>query len=98
MFSHAIHKAFSTSLDGISTIDAFDGSMMCEAYALYISHPSQCVVVINWGIPWMSQVFNLSPALNIFMLLVVALLFHLYPFLDLFFKQQKLLVGFFRVH
>ena len=33
MFGHAIWKAFSTSLDGISTIDAFDASTMCKAYA-----------------------------------------------------------------
>ena len=47
MFGHAIRKAFSTSLDGISTIDAFEASTMCEAYMSHISHPSQCVVVMN---------------------------------------------------
>ena len=66
MFGHAIQKAFSTSLDGISTIDTFEASTTCEAYTLHISHPSQCVVVMNWGIPWMSQVLHFSPALNIF--------------------------------
>ena len=65
MFGHAIWKAFSTSLDSISTVDAFDASTMCEAYALHISHPSWCVMVINWGIPWMSQVLDFSLALNI---------------------------------
>ena len=54
MFGHAIRKAFSTSLGGISTVGAFNASMMCKAYALHISHPSQCVVVIKWGIPWIS--------------------------------------------
>ena len=49
MFSHAIWKAFSTSLDGISTIGALDASTMCEAYASHLSHPLQCIVVINWG-------------------------------------------------
>ena len=39
MFSHAIQKAFSTSLDSISTIDTLDASTMCEAYASHISHP-----------------------------------------------------------
>ena len=63
MFSHAIQKAFSTSLYGISTISAFDASTTCKAYA---SHPSQCVVVMNWGIPWMSQVLDFSSASNIF--------------------------------
>ena len=52
MFGHAIQKAFSTSLDSISTVDAFNTSMTCKAYALHMSHPSWCVVVINWGIPW----------------------------------------------
>ena len=66
MFGHAIQKAFSTSLDGISTIDTFEASTTCEAYTLHISHPSQCVVVMNWGIPWMSQVLDFSLALNIF--------------------------------
>ena len=66
MFGHAIQKAFSTSLGGISTISAFDTSMTCKVYALHISHPSQCVVVMNWGIPWMSQVLDLSPALKNF--------------------------------
>ena len=44
MFSHAIWKAFSTSLHGISTIDAFDASTTCEVYASHLSHPSQCVM------------------------------------------------------
>ena len=39
---------------------------MCTAYALHVSHPSRCVVVIIWGIPWMSQVLDLSLASNIF--------------------------------
>ena len=63
MFSHAIQKAFLTSLYGISTVSAFDTSTTCKAYAL---HPSQCVVVMNWGIPWMSQVLDFSPTSNIF--------------------------------
>ena len=66
MFSHVIQKAFSTSLDGISTIHTFDTSMTYEAYTSHISHPSWCVAVINWGLPWMSQVLDLSPASNIF--------------------------------
>ena len=66
MFGHAIQKAFSTSLDGISTIGAFNTSTMCKVYASHMSHPSRCVVVINWGIPWMSQVLDLSPASKIF--------------------------------
>ena len=47
MFGHVIQKAFSTSLDSISTIDTFDASMLCEAYASHIPHPSWCVVMIN---------------------------------------------------
>ena len=66
MFGHAIWKPFSTSLGGISTIGTFDASMTCKVYASNISHPSQCVVVIKWGIPWMSQVLDLSPASMIF--------------------------------
>ena len=66
MFGHAIRKAFLTSLGGISTVNAFDASTMCKVYASHMSHPSWCVVVINWGIPWMSQVLDLSPASNIF--------------------------------
>ena len=61
----SIQKAFSTSLDSISTVNAFDTSTMCKAYASHISHPSRCVVVMNWGIPWMSQVLDFSPASNI---------------------------------
>ena len=66
MFGHAIRKAFLTSLDGISTIDDSDALTTCNVYTLHVSHPSQCVVVINWGIPWMSQVLDFSPASNIF--------------------------------
>ena len=66
MFGHVIWKAFLTSLGGISTVGTFDASMMCKAYALHLSHPSPCVVVIKWGIPWMSQVLDLSPASKIF--------------------------------
>ena len=65
-FGHAIRKAFSTSLDGISTVDDSDALTMCTAYALHVSHPSRCIVMINWGIPWMSQVLDLSPTSNIF--------------------------------
>ena len=39
MFGHAIWKAFSTSLGGISTISTFDASMTCKVYASHISHP-----------------------------------------------------------
>ena len=66
MFSHAIWKAFSTSLDGISTVGTLDASTTCKAYALHILHPSQCVVVINWGNPWMSHILDCSPASKIF--------------------------------
>ena len=66
MFGHAIWKTFLTSLGGISTISAFAASMTCKVYASHISHPSWCVVVMNWGIPWMSQVLDSSPASNIF--------------------------------
>ena len=66
MFSHAIQKAFLTSLDGISTVGALDTSTTCEAYASHISHPPRCVVVINWGNPWMSHILDFSPALKIF--------------------------------
>ena len=66
MFSHAIQKAFSTSLDGISTVGALDASTPCEVYALHILHPLRCVVVINWGNPWMSHVLDFSPASKIF--------------------------------
>ena len=31
----------------------------------HISHPSRCVIMMNWGIPWMSQVLDFSPALKI---------------------------------
>ena len=58
IFGHAIWKAFSTSLDGISTISALNASMTCKVYALHISHPSQCVVVTKWGIPWMSHIWT----------------------------------------
>ena len=94
MFGLAIQKAFSTSLDSISTVDTFEASTTCEAYTLHISHPSWCVVVMNWGIPWMSQVLDFSPASNIFATLVAALSFHLYPSLDSFFKQQSCLLAF----
>ena len=66
MFGHAIWKAFSTSLDGISTVDDSDAFTTCNVYASHVSHPSQCVIVINWGIPWMSKVLDFSPALKIF--------------------------------
>ena len=66
MFGYAIWTAFSTSLGSISTVGTFDTSTTCKVYASHISHPSQCVVVIKWGIPWMSQVLDLSPASNIF--------------------------------
>ena len=66
MFGHAIWKAFSTSLDGISTVDNSYALTTCTAYALHISHPSWCVVMINWGIPWMSQVLDLSLTSKIF--------------------------------
>ena len=66
MFGHAIQKAFSTSLDGISTVNASEAFTMCNAYALHVSHPSRCVGVMNWGIPWMSQVLDFSPASKIF--------------------------------
>ena len=65
MFSHAIWKAFSTSLDSISTVGAYDASTTCKAYASHVSHPSQCVVVMKWGIPWMSHVLDFSPTSNI---------------------------------
>ena len=65
MFGHAIWKAFSTSLDSISTVNDSDALMMCTAYVLHVLHPSRCVVVMNWGIPWMSQVLDLSQASNI---------------------------------
>ena len=66
MFGHAIQKAFSTSLDGISTVDASEAFTTCNAYTLHVLHPSQCVIVMNWGILWMSQVLDLSPASKIF--------------------------------
>ena len=66
VFSHAIQKAFLTSLDGISTVNASEAFTTCAAYTSHISHPSRCVVVINWGILWMSQVLDFSPALKIF--------------------------------
>ena len=66
VFGHAIQKAFSTSLDSISTVDASEAFTTCEAYVLHVSHPSWCVIVMNWGIPWMSQVLDFSPASNIF--------------------------------
>ena len=54
MFGYAVWKAFSTSLGSISTVGAFDTSTTCKVYASHTSHPSQCVVVMKWGIPWMS--------------------------------------------
>ena len=98
MFGHAIQKAFSASLGGISTIGTFDASTMCKAYALHISHPSWCVVVINWGIPWMFQVLDLSPALNIFAAPCSRNLICLNPFLDPLFKQQLVACWFFIVY
>ena len=95
MFSHAIQKAFSTSLDGISTVDASEAFTMCNAYASHVSHPSQCVVVMNWDIPWMSQVLDFSPASKILAAPCSGTLICLYPFLDSFFKATELLVGFF---
>ena len=95
MFGHVIRKAFSTSHDGISTAGAFDASTTCDAYALEISHPSWCVVVINWGIPWMSQVLDFSLALNIFAApcsSTLILLISISGFL--FFKQQSCLLAF----
>ena len=47
MFSYVIQKAFSTSLDGISTVNAFEASTTCKVYTSHISHPSQWVVVMN---------------------------------------------------
>ena len=66
MFSQAVWKAFLTSLGGISTVGAFDPYMICKAYASYVSHPSWCVVVMKWGISWMFQVLDWSPALKNF--------------------------------
>ena len=66
MFSHVIRKAFLTSLGGISTIGTFDASTMCKAHASHISHPSQCIVVMKWGNPWMSHILYFSPASKIF--------------------------------
>ena len=40
VFGHAIQKAFSTSLDGISTIDASEAFTMCAVYMSHVSHPS----------------------------------------------------------
>ena len=65
MFGHAIQKVFLTSLDGISTVDASEAFTTCNVYVLHVSHPSQCVIVMNWGILWMSQVLDFSPALKI---------------------------------
>ena len=45
MFGHAIQKAFSTSLGGISTVSAFDTSTTCEAYALHIIEALKALMV-----------------------------------------------------
>ena len=66
MFCHAIWKAFSTSLDGISTVSTLNTSTTCKVYASHVLHPSWCVVVAKWGISWMSWVLDWSPASNIF--------------------------------
>ena len=89
MFGHAIQKAFSTSLGGISTVSAFDTSMTCEAYTSHMSHPSWCVVVMKWGILWMSQVLDLSPASKIFTSPCSGTSFHLYPSLDPFLSNNN---------
>ena len=98
MFGHAFQKAFSTSLDGISTIGTFDASTMCKAYASHMSHPSWCVVVIKWGIPWMSQVLDFSPASNIFTTPCSSTLVLLVSISGSIFKQQLVACWFFIVH
>ena len=98
MFSHAFWKAFLTSLDGISTVGAFDASTMCKAYASHMSHPSQCVMVIKWGIPWMSQVLDFSPALNSFATPCSSTLISLVSISESIFKQQLVACWFFIVH
>ena len=98
MFGHAIQKAFSTSVDGISTIKAFEASTTCKAYVSHISHPSWCVVVMNWSIPWMSQVLDFSLALNIFTATCSGTLVSLVSISGFIFLATELLVGFFRVH
>ena len=65
MFGDVVRKAFLTSLGSISTVSTHDASTTCKVYASHILHPSQCMVVMKWGIPWMSQVLDCSPALNI---------------------------------
>ena len=94
MFSHAFQKAFLTSLGSISTIGTFDASMTCKAYALHLSHPSWCVVVIKWGILWMSQVLDFSPALKIFAAPCSSTLISLV----FIFKQQLVACWFFKVY
>ena len=66
MFGYVVWKAFLIFLGGISTISTLDTSTMCKVYALHVSHPSQCIMVTKWGIPWMSQVLDCSPASKIF--------------------------------
>ena len=65
-------------------IGALDASTTCKSYASHVLHPSWCIVVMKWGIPWMSQVLDWSPALRFSLLLSVALAFCLYPLLDSF--------------
>ena len=98
MFSNAFQKAFSTSLGSISTIGAFDTSMMHKAYALHISHPLQCVVVIKWGILWMSQVLDFSPASKIFAAPCSGTLISLVSISGSIFKQQLVAYWFFKVY
>ena len=43
-FGHAIWKAFSTALDGISTVNNSDALTTCRAYTLHVSHPSWCEI------------------------------------------------------
>ena len=95
MFGHAIQKAFLTSLDSISTVNDSDALTTCNAYTLHVLHPSQCVVVINWGIPWKSQVLDLSLASNIFATPCSSTLVSLVSISGFILKQQQLLVGFF---
>ena len=94
MFGHTIQKAFSTSLDSISTVDASEA-------LLHVTHMHRMSRILHNVLLWWIGASHGCPRfwtlvqLRRFSLhLVAALSFRSYPFLDSFLKQQSCLLGF----
>ena len=95
MFGHAVWKAFSTSLGGISTVSAFDTSTTCKVYASHILH---ALWWWNGASYWCPTSWTVVQLRRFSLLLSAALSFHLYPLLDPFFEQQLVAFLFFITH